>query len=430
MESVDEDTKNVEKWRADEIKCQQDFARVASTMDLEAIIRYYRGICSVTPLDSAASPDATHEQFASLIVDKLKLSPTKVIELIELGGPLYPGDIEELYNVRLDLIEKILLCAIANTGALNGAFDLFDALFPLLVYIFPASPQFNQFSWDLCAKVAKATKVAEATKVGNGVLEKLKRSEHWCPSYAVYVRVVQGDYSMFDTLKSGSWKTKDYAAPPGWSLFASTFYEKCGQKCLELCHRPENILLFDEIVRIYGPWGIIRNNFKYLVNCVIDLEKTKQLRFFLTRLAYANSICGTDNRDVVDIPDEVIYYTSFAQLFVDEVKVGDHSHLNTFHSDFENIEALCFDNSTGTGTSIDDNNAISTSNPTKLDKLFPKGLLVADESLLRLLVRNHKFSLNDPERLSRVRLVIDDFHRALLVGKVITPLRELTLYYF
>lgn len=400
------------------MKIQQDLAQIVSVGDLNAAILYYRNIVGV---NNGFAPETMHEQLAVLICEKLKLSPTKVLELIELNGPLYPDGTDALNHLRLDLIERIVIYTVANT--LSESSDLFDALLPLITYALPTNPQHNQFSWDLCAKAAECK--------NSSALEKIKRSQHWIPSYEVYVQIVQGDYSVFDTLKSGSWKSRSYSSPPGWDLFAFIFYEKCGQKCLELYHRPENVQLFDEVMRIYGPWHIVYN-FGYLVNCVKDAETLKQLRFFLTRPAYANSICGTDNSDLIGDGDynhsTLINHTSFAQLFVDKVKVGDHKYLNAFHSDFENIEALCFDNSTADGN--------DSGNPTKLDKLFPKGLLAADESLVRLLVRNIKFTLqsvddaNGEERLSRIRLVIDSFHSALLGAEVIIPLRQLALLYF
>lgn len=433
---VSEGTKRIEKWCANEIKCTQDFYKIISssssnlTANLDAAIIYYRELCGSPFLsEEIVDPDATHEQFAAFIVDKLKLSTKEIIKLIEAGGPLYPADIEEsnesngLDDVRDDLIEKLLIHVISNPllGTLNT--ELFDALLPLIIYIYPEDNQFKTFSWKLCAAAAELA----VTKNDNRILDKVKKSGHWTQSYHAYVRVIQGDYSVFDTLKSGSWKLKKYAKPPQWNLFASVFYEEGGQKCLELHRRPQNVLMFDEIMRIYGPWHILYRNFKYLVNCVTKPDKLKQLRFFLTRPAHANSICGNDNSDRIGDGDSdhstFIRYTSFAQLFLDKVKFGDHRHLTAFHSDFRNIEALCFDNSTITKDG-------SGANPTKLDKLFPKGLLVADESLLRLMARNIKFTLQSAKRLDSIRQAIANFHTALLSGEVIMPLRQLSILYF
>lgn len=131
---------------ADELKCKQEFVQFVSAGNLEG------AICEVCPRRDKLYK-TTHKQFADLIVNKLKLSPKKVIELIEFGGPLYSIEIDELYNVRLELIEAILICAVANDN--DSELNLFDALLPLLIYIFPAPPHFNPFSWNLCAAAGK-----------------------------------------------------------------------------------------------------------------------------------------------------------------------------------------------------------------------------------------------------------------------------------
>lgn len=403
--------KSEEVWSVGEAKVRKDFEVILAAGDLNAAIASYHHLVRT------GFPAILHEQFATLIVEKLKLPLADVLKLLEVGGALYPGDQVDHRHLRRRFIEQIVICA-ASHKSFNapGAPDkgLFDALFSGEILVPDNRYLYDPFAWNLCAKAAEA---------GNTeVLEKLRKTAHWTPSCSIAIRMIQGDCSLFATQDAAELKE-----------LKQTFlkFRAISQDLLRLRHRPQNVRFFDEFLRVYGASVVVNSAFEYLVDCAVNPEKTKQLQFFLTRPAHANPPNNANNVSSSNSDK------SFAQTFVDEVKIGDHCHLDTLHSDFETIDALCtnVDNGISIGTISGADTSCTErgtcSKLTKLDRLFPKQLSSADDSLFRLLTRNRKFLLDDPERLSRIRLLIDDLHHTLLIrGKLITPLRELTLHYF
>lgn len=381
---TDSTTRDIEVWAIGKAKIEKEFKSIVAARDLDAAIVSYRHLCKTS------FPAHAHEQFAILLVRKLNLSLSDILKLCKLGGDnssLYPDDGINHRDLRFCFLQQILSCATNNDNKLNSSNELFDELFDLIFARGSTIITPRVFTELLC----QSFKVS--TAIGNRVLEKLKKTSFWSPVCSLYARVIQGDCSLVGELMERPF------------LFCETI-----QLLLELRHYPQNVQFLDEIIhtRIQTPTTLpisfFEFGFEYLVECVLNLEKTKQLQFLLTR-TNNNSNSNSNNSK------------RFAQMFVDKVKIGDYCHLDTFHSDFKTIDALVSNN---------------FSTPIVIDRLFPKNLLSADESLLRLSVRNRTFTLQSDgdERLSRIRRIIDDVHEQLLRGQLITPLRELTLNYF
>lgn len=366
--------RDAEVWSTGKAKIYKEFETIVIAGDLDAaVVSYQRLVKTSFPL-------LAHEQFAILLVEKLKLSAAEIFELCKPGGVLYPDD-QAHHHLRECLIQEILICAVgySTRSYASDIFDLFDLIFAEENLV----PDTYVFS--LCAKAAEVS-----SEIGDKIIEKLRKSRHWSPTSSLYIRAVQGDCSLLE----GESKQKLTGFP--------FVFREIIQLSLALHHRSQNVQFFDKLIRTCGPFYLYQFGFEYLVDCVLSSEKRLQLQFFFTR---ANN-------------------TNLVQMFVDEVKIGNHHYLNTFHSDFETIDALC--------PNVDvDSDACK---PTLIDRLFPKELLSADDSLLRLSVRNRNFTLqgdDGEERLSRIKLIIEDLRHTLrLSGKLITPLCALTLHYF